>query len=71
MLGYCKINIENIEKGVNNQISADIITKKDSKIVGCAEIQIYKWDEVVTMQNLDQNKVDICPQKILFEDPGC
>ena len=39
LLGYCKINIENLEEGVNNSIVADVINKRNS-IIGHANIEI-------------------------------
>lgn len=69
LLGFCKIDIDSLEIGVNNSIKVDLITKKDSKAVGEAYINIYKWDD--QMQFLSQKIDDQSLNKILFEDPEC
>lgn len=69
LLGFCKIDIDSLEIGVNNSIKVDLITKKDSKAVGEAYINIYKWDD--KMQFLSQKIDDQSLSKILFEDPEC
>lgn len=72
LLGFCKINIENLECGVNNNIVADIITKKDSKVIGHANIEIYKWNEKNKFISKKIKNDDIINRNnIFFEDPDC
>lgn len=70
LLGFCKINIENLEKGVNNRMTVDIVTKNDSKVIGHANIVIYILNDERN-QILKRRHSDICSSKILFEDPDC
>lgn len=70
LLGYCKINIENLERGANNKITADIITKNDSKVIGQANISIYILNEERN-QMISRRHSDVCSSKIIFEDPDC
>lgn len=71
LLGICTINVESLEKGVNNQIRAEIMSKRDQKVIGYAHIGIYKWNDIDYTQVLCQSKDDIFSKKIHFEDPGC
>lgn len=71
LLGYCKINIDNLEIGVNNSIIVDIITKKDSKIIGHANVDIYKWNEKNMFLFHNQKCDNIDNSRINFEDPEC
>lgn len=46
LLGYFTINIENLEKEVQHYMRVDIITKNDSIVIGHANIEIFKSDEI-------------------------
>lgn len=59
LLGFCKIGIENLEKGVNNCIKADILNKKDSKTIGHADIEIYIWNDENNIQYQTQKSDDL------------
>ena len=44
LIGFCEIDIQNLGKCVNNKIKVEIISKKDKKLVGYANIEIYQYD---------------------------
>lgn len=67
LLGICKINIENLGNGVNNSIKADIVTKKDSKVIGYANIDVYKWNERLKVRLHSHSTGDISSNRV-FED---
>lgn len=68
LIGYCTINIKDLEVGVNNAIKVEVISRETSQVVGYANLEIYIWKEPTFTQ---QKFASTCNEPILFVDPGC
>lgn len=68
LIGFCQINLKNIEKGINNSLHYKLISKKN-EIVGFVNFDIYVWDSPSKANY--QTKVPASTGPILFVDPGC
>lgn len=80
LLGYFTINIENLEKEVQYSMKVDIITKYDSILIGYANIEIFKCDEIYVKKkdqskknkNTKKNNAYVSRKnKEIFDDPNC
>lgn len=60
LLGYFTINIQNFEKEVQQSLQVDIITKNESIVIGHANIEIFKCDEMkrIKSANSKKNKIN-------------
>lgn len=68
LIGFCQINLKNIEKGINNSLQYKLITKKN-EVVGFVNFDIYIWDS--PSKTNYQRKITESTGPILFVDPGC
>lgn len=69
LIGYCTIKLKEIEKGVNNSLRVELLTKKNAKVIGFVNLDIYIWDG--PKQVIQQKKSQLNDEKILFVDPEC
>lgn len=69
LIGYCTIKLKEIEKGVNNSLRVELLTKKNAKVIGFVNLDIYVWDG--PKQVIQQKKSHLNDEKILFVDPEC
>lgn len=69
LIGYCQVNLREIEKGTNNVLHLNLITKKN-ETVGYVNLEIYSWDSPNRINN-QQKMTQKYDTPILFVDPGC
>ena len=70
LIGYCTVNIEELKKGVNNQIRAELLTRgKEVKCVGYANLEVYVWR--INKPSGRNPKALFNNSEIVFIDPGC
>lgn len=70
LIGYCTINLKELERGVNNTLRVELLTRVNVKVVGYANLEVYTWvdpDMVSARQKLQPKS----KEPILFIDPGC
>ena len=68
LIGYCTISVTELEKGVNNSLRVELLTRGNVQVVGYANLEVYIWSE--PKPNL-QKQTQYSNQPILFVDPGC
>lgn len=71
LLGYFTINIENLEKEINHSITVDVITKKESIVIGKANIEICKCDEKEKKNVIRKKNKEYYMNKVILDDKNC
>lgn len=66
LIGYCEIDLEKLDKCVNNKLKVQILSKKDRKIIGYANLEIYQFSEKHFQKDLNN-----LHNNIIFEDKKC
>lgn len=70
LVGYCTINLKELEKGVNNTLRVELKTRVNVKVVGYVNLEVYTWNnpsKTLPRQTAQQAN----NEPIMFVDPGC
>lgn len=69
LIGYCTINLKELERGVNNTLRLELLTRVNVKVVGYVNLDVYTWDSP-EMMSARQKLKPKSKEPILFVDPG-
>ena len=70
LVGYCIINLKEVEKGVNNSLRIELLSRINEQVIGYVNLELYIWNSPSRLYS--QKKTEqISNQPILFIDPGC
>lgn len=71
LIGYCTVDVRKLQKGVNNTLRIELLTRGNVQVVGFVNLEVYIWQSSVTHVSQQSNASQYSNQPIVFIDPGC
>lgn len=69
LIGYCTIDLKQLQKGVNNTLRVELLTRGNVQVVGFVSLEVYIWQSNAGVYK--PQSTSLSNQPILFVDPGC
>ncbi|KAK8900085.1 hypothetical protein M9Y10_002408 [Tritrichomonas musculus] len=69
LIGYCTVNVKELEMGVNNTLRIELLTRGVVQVAGFVNLEVYTWNNPsrISQQKVSQTN----NEPIMFVDPGC